>query len=130
MDNIKVTFRKIFLADSVLASLIGENVYPKHLSSIKNPTYPCITISFEKIMSEKNEFEESGYYIFDVWGKRGNDELMAIYSRVKALINKKRSLPGIVYCIQYHCQDDLYEDDTHTFHLCAKYKVTTLDVTA
>ena len=129
MDSTKVMFRKIFIADSTLTGMIGSRVYPKHLSSIVNPTYPCVTIAFEKIMSETNGFEESGYYIFDVWGKNGNDELTAIYSRIKALINKKKNLPGIVYCIQYHCQDDLYEEDTKTFHLCAKYKVTSLDVT-
>jgi hypothetical protein len=129
MDIIKATFRSVFINNEPLFALIGDRVYPKHITDVKNQAFPCVTIGFEKIMSAKNEIEDSGYYFIDVWSKTGNDELTAIYSIIKSLINKKRNLGGgIVHCIQYHANDDLYEEDTKTYHLCARYKVTTLDV--
>jgi len=130
MDIIKATIRSVLINNAPFLAIVSDRVYPKHISSIANPAYPCVTLSFEKIMTEKNEFEESGYYICDVWSKKGNDELTAIYNIIKSLINKKKNLGGgIVHCIQYHCADDLYENDTQTYHLSAKYKVTRLDVT-
>lgn len=130
MDIIKVTIRSVLINNTPLFAIISDRVYSKHLKNITNPVYPCVTLSFEKIMTEKNEIEESGYYVVDVWSKKGNDELTGIYNIVKSLINKKKNLGGgIIHCIQYHSADDLYEEDTETYHLSAKYKITRLDIT-
>lgn len=127
MDSVKATIRGVLINDSAFLALCSA-VYPKNMTSVSNPIYPCVTISFEKIMSEANEISESGYYVIDVWSKKGNDELVSIYTRVKQLINKKKNLGGgIIYCKQYHANDDLYEADTKTYHLCCKYKVIVLD---
>jgi len=128
MDSIKATFRTTFLACTDLTSIVNTRIYPKHISGVENPIFPCITISFEKVESNCNEVSEDGYYVIDIWSKNGNSELTSIHNLIKKLINKKRSLGGgIVYCRLYHANDDLYEEDTNTYHLCSKYQITSMD---
>jgi hypothetical protein len=109
----------------------GENVpvYPSHMSGVKNPVFPCITLNKKGGTRQDTLADEDLLYI-SVWSKIGNDELWDIYNQVKEILNLK-GIPGIVstnyhsilYMREVYKNDNLYEKDTFTYQLASRYHV-------
>jgi hypothetical protein len=97
-------------------------IYPSYIASVFNPVFPCITISVSDLETLKNKLADVGPYKIDVWSKNSNDELWAIYNEIKATLNLKTPSNGVFYLRQISVNDDLFEEDTQTFHLSSKYK--------
>jgi hypothetical protein len=124
MDLVKADIIASLSANADLIVLIANSraIYPNHLSAVENPVYPCITISTNSLETMITRLSDEGVYQLDVWSKSSNDELWEIYNLVKQTINLKPLSNGVFLMRQISVNDDLFENDTHTFHLASKYK--------
>ena len=119
MDDIKKELRKI------LRSKINFPIYPSHISLIKQPEFPCISLSRNSGITNENHFSEEVIVNVDIWSKKNNDELWEIYNQVKALLNLKT---GYFLCKLIYVNDDLYENDSRTHHLASRYRIIKKEV--
>lgn len=126
MIDLKVAIRSLLIADPELFALIGDRVYPCHISGVKNPVYPCITQGRDGGGMIPSLLATSAEIHIDVWSKTGNDEMYAVYKRVYALLNLK-PIPvtsGQVFrSKETYMNDNLFEQKTFTYHLASRYNI-------
>jgi hypothetical protein len=124
MDLVKVDIITALSANADLIALLANSkaIYPNHLSAIENPVFSCITISTNNLETMITRLSDEGIYQIDVWSKNSNDELWEIYNLVKQTINLQPLSSRVFFMRQISVNDDLFENDTHTFHLASKYK--------
>lgn len=132
MDNLgdytKILLRKV-LFGTVKLNGVNVPIHPNHMSGVKNPTYPCITLG-KKGDTREDTLGDRDLVYLSVWSKNGNDELWDIYNQVKTLINLKpimgtaeTNFHSILWARQVYLNDNLYEKDTFTYQLASRYHV-------
>lgn len=123
MDLVKADIRKAALAVAPLVAIIGDRMYPKHLSGIENPVYPCVTVITKNDETMVSGFAGEGLYQLDIWSKKGNSELWAIHNLLRPIFDLKRNIGAVIEYGRYtYADDDLYEKETQTYHLASRYK--------
>ena len=122
MYDVTVAIRNRMINESNIVNLISDRIYPSHISTITNPIFPLITMS--RISGGTNAAHTATDIIqqIDVWSKDGYDELWKIYSEINKLINLQ-IFDCIIFCKETNVSDDLYEEDTQTYHLSARYRI-------
>lgn len=128
MDPVKVGLRtkiiNLHITTSSGVLIDGTRIYPKHISSVADPIYPCITICCTDDGDDNYRIADNCDYQIDVWSKKGNDELWDIFAPIKRDFFVHPRIVGLIYNIKRRrINDDLYDADTMTHHLAAGYKI-------
>ena len=125
--------RTILINDSTIQSLLGcdsttikSRIRISHILTIENPIYPIITFFTPLGVTNPDLYTIESLIHLDIWGKISYDELHAIYSRVRELINLK-PIDNIAQCRETGYNDNLYEPNTRTFHISAQYQIKALN---
>ena len=86
--------RKTLIADSTVTGLVGMNIYPEHLSSKRNPSYPCITMHFEGDYIPGDMIEIGvDRILFQIWSETSLKQCDEIYDAIfgsNNLLHKQR----------------------------------------
>jgi|GEM_PF-3234061 len=126
-----------------------EAIYPNHITSASNPLFPAISMGRQGGGTDGEQIGSDFVFQIDVWSKSnqgtpGYTEIWNIYREVKKTIevsnlitpkytylstSAKTAGVFIMSCIESYVNDDLYEADTRTYHLSAKYRVKAIDLT-
>ena len=124
--------------DPYLKRMVGGRIYPQHISTIENPSFPAVTIGrrgqgADTGIQQINHIELQ----IDVWSKKSVIELWRIYSDhdvkynrpvgVRSLLSQKTfDFPEVIVhlCIEDNVTDDLYEPWSKTWHLAALYRLS------
>ena len=133
--EIEKTIRSLLINDTRLQSILGVNSSEiqsrdtiGHISTISNPTYPCITFSIPVGSLDTNHFSASARLKIDIWSKDCIDICMTIYERIRDLINIKQvSGAGIAQIKEGDYSDDLFEEVTRLYHLSSWYEVRAIN---
>lgn len=131
-DNTKVLVRGVLFGKVKNKNQTNVPIYPDHLVSVENPTYPCVTLG-KKGNTREDELGNDDLLFLSVWSKVSNDELFFIYNQIKPLLNLKSiagieatNFESILRMREIYTNDNLYESKTYTHHLATRYKVNTL----
>ena len=128
--------------DAYLISKVGGRVYPTNLSSLNEPTFPCVTVSFSMKSDPSIREIEYSDLVIEVWSKKDQAELWSIYSDhdydnnvavgIRRLLHEGPSgeangfdIPEAVIslCREREVDDNLYESWSRTHHLMALYEL-------
>ena len=130
-DPVKAGIRTMLLANSFFTTI---PIYPALLSNILNPSFPCVTLSHRSGGTEKHWLGKDTAYQIDVFTKGPdfdvtaiyleNDGLWTIYNQIEETINLKKMSNITTFLIkEIDVDDDLFEEDTRTWHLASIYKI-------
>ena len=130
MYDVTVNLRNKMLQNDNLTAFVGTRIYPNHISIVSNPVFPLITLSRVSGGVNEDHISSKIYHQIDVWCKdigdiAGYDLLWSIYNEVRNSINLKTDMSDIQLCKEYDVNDNLYESDTETYHLSARYQIIT-----
>ena len=122
--------------------MIDGRFYPQHLATVENPEYPCVTFTYQDRPDSGFAQIVTGTLYIDVWSKRGQGELWRIYANHDYVTNLPSGIRSILSCTpeggqkgfdfpesivglcrEVYLNDNLYEKDTRTFHLAARYEL-------
>lgn len=110
------------------ADKVGNNIYIGHISSVNNPTYPCITFKFVKGGVRSNQFVVSGRLHFDIWAKNILDTCEEIYAIIRTAINLVPiNVSNVAQLREVHYEDGLFERATFTHHIAVEYEVLAIN---
>jgi hypothetical protein len=128
---------KLMQNDPYLTSKVNKRVYSQHISTVANPLFPAITISRVGLGGDPS-IDEIDYTFLnvDVWSKVGPDELWAIYANFDSVNHVLQGVRGLLHnkgfripeanvdlCTQIYVVDNLWEKETKTFHLVARFRI-------
>jgi hypothetical protein len=133
---------RILQQDAYLKTLVDGRVYAQHVSTLENPVFPCVTMTYHGYGTPGMPDIMAGDLQIDVWSKKNVAELWSIYSShdyiankpvgIRALLNRGPSgepfgfnLPEAIchLCREVSVVDDLYEEWSRTHHFVALYSL-------
>ena len=123
--------------DPYISSIVGNRVYSQHISTMEQPIYPCVTISRQGIGADPSLAQiDSAFIAIDVWSKKANSECWAIYASKDPTTFRNLGIFALLHnqgfdftevqidrLWEVYLTDSLYEGDTRTFHLAARYEM-------
>ena len=121
--------RSLFIADSVLAGLVGTRVYTSHVSTITSPIYPAI--SFHLINSVSRPYcpeMVTATVQIDVWVSSIDNDKSQTYdiaARIRAILVAQKitdSKTTFKLCLEKSIGPEMFE--TNLYHLPIRYEVT------
>lgn len=122
-DPIIALLRGVFLANSDIYSIVGDEIYPDYINAIDNPKHPALTIHLDMSQSLKSKIpSEETYYYVHGWTKRGPDEASYLYNLVIDAIDLKPPT-GITSCRKTQGSCPLYDNETRTHYFMAKFLI-------
>lgn len=129
-DKIFTKIRELFIADSILAGIVGTRVYTSHISSITSPIYPAISLF---LIGAKTNFAcpeiSSASIQIDIWIPSNNynkDKVYDVVDRVRAVLNRQKitdSNVTFLQCIEHSVGPEMYESEKELYHLPMRYEV-------
>jgi hypothetical protein len=74
-------------SDSTLFNLVKGKIYPQDLATLKNPTYPCITFTFQGGESDSNIPGLAGASVsVKCYSTKSFNESWNIYEKIRSLV--------------------------------------------
>ena len=120
-----------------LKQITGGRIYPQHLSTIENPSFPSVTVC-RVGQGADDEIQQINYVVLavDIWSKKGISELWRIYADHDATNNRPVGVRSLLAGKTYDFPevlvhrihesvvvDDIYEHWSKTWHLHAQYTI-------
>ena len=125
-------------SDPYLKRMTDGRIYPQHISTLENPSFPAITVGRTGHGADTG-IHQINYVTLqiDVWSKKSLSEIWRIYADhdttnnrpvgIRALLSQKTfDFPEVLVhlCHESDVYDDLYEPWSKTWHLAAEYNLS------
>lgn len=124
MYEVTMAVRKQLLADPLLVDIVGDRIYP--VGQLDTCIYPYITLSRFRGGDDLRYAGTNMVLKIEIWNKTGYDDLYTAYNRVKMNLDLQTLGDDGQQCLflyEKYVTDDLYDKDTTTYHLVARYRV-------
>lgn len=129
-QKVIASVRKILIADSTLNAVVSTHVYASHISSIKKPDYPCISLHL--LSSPGAEYSAMGYkeitLQIDGWFPNQQYDLTSVLNlaeRIRTLLHRQsitdKTIPVAGAGFEKIVGQLMDEEDTKLLHLPMVY---------
>lgn len=122
--------------DAYIKGIVGTRIYTTHISQVRNPVFPCITLA-ESSGSQDPGIAEIGQaeLDLDIWSKRSREEITQIYASVDSnsrqigiaplLTNQVFDYPEVtIYLVrEILFKNDFFEPRSMTYRALVRYRV-------
>lgn len=132
-EKIFQKYRKILIVDSELNKYVKKRIYPSHVSTIKEPEYPCLSLHLLSSKSRMWGYLEFSIQI-DVWfpaDKYAMRDILIAHERLRILLHKPEEAQSlndttidIIFALNIESYSGalMHEKDTNLLHYPTIYE--------